>query len=265
MLSITQEFVTPAAARALLDKLDPAQRRVRPTKVQAFETLLRRGEFATTHQGILVSESGTLLDGQHRLHAIVNTGIGANLFVGRGASVSMIQNVDGGTPRTDADRLGLSSCAIAVINMFTTFVRPHYTITPDLKQKVHQVAHDRIATLHGFAPTRKRNVTTAPVRAAAVLLMAYAKKRPYVLEQYRALSLQDYASMSAGVSEFNRQLMNGVQGGKATDNTQGAFMRAWFALDPERAEAQKIIIRDPAIMRERITAEIYKQFPALQV
>lgn len=67
---------------------------------------LRRGEFILTHQGISITDDGTLNDGQHRLDAIERTGIPADQEITFGALRKEFDWVDQGSQRTSADLSG---------------------------------------------------------------------------------------------------------------------------------------------------------------
>jgi hypothetical protein len=73
-------LLTPDLAEMFL-KNNSANRKLRVTHVDMFVRELQAGTFRTTHQGVAISKSGKLLDGQHRLSAIVKAGIPATMVV----------------------------------------------------------------------------------------------------------------------------------------------------------------------------------------
>lgn len=261
-LNVSFEYVTPEKAAAWLAKLDPLQRKLRDSKVRHFESMLLQKELKCTHQGLLISEHDTLLDGQHRLQAIVNTGITAQLMVTRGASPCLIQFLDGGTPRTDADRLNLSRDVMAVANCIARFGRPNYEVTISTKKKVMDAVGDRIQHLRDYAPSFVKGITTAPVRAAIVLRMAYPTNKQHAMSQYKAVSIQDYATFCPYVAEFNRQALRGATHHGAISNDD-MFIRAWLAFDHRSADKRILLIRDTEARREELFSEIRLQIPAL--
>lgn len=81
--------------------------------VRMFEMMLRSKTFYTTHQGIALDHEGNIIDGQHRLKAISNTGIPALLnvtvFTGsRDEIVAVAETFDRGRPRSLVDALNIS-------------------------------------------------------------------------------------------------------------------------------------------------------------
>lgn len=263
-LHVTFEYVTPLMASAWLENIDPMQRKVRPTKVKQFESMLKKGELMCTHQGLLISEKGTLLDGQHRLHAIVNTGISAKLMVTRNAPQSLMSYLDGGTPRTDADRLNVSPDVVAVANCLARFGRPAYEVTASVKQQVIAVVGERVQELRAFAPTCVRNLTVAQVRAAVVLHMhdERSARRTHAMNQYRAITLSDYASFSHYVGLFHKQALRGSTSTGAI-NKDDLFIRAWLAFDVRNESKNLLLIRDFEARRYELLEEIESQIPSL--
>ena len=74
--NIKSEFVliTPELARGMLID-NEGNRRKRELWVNYLANCIRNNEWKPTHQGIAFSENGKLLDGQHRLHAIIKADI----------------------------------------------------------------------------------------------------------------------------------------------------------------------------------------------
>lgn len=125
MLTTSLETITPMMAQAFLE-VNPGNRPIRQSHVGYFEEQLRDGTFHLTHQGIAFDESLQLLDGQHRLLAIANTGITAQLFVTRGLPRATFAGIDGGRKRTAADNLDVngaqnSRVLAAGIKIYTLF------------------------------------------------------------------------------------------------------------------------------------------------
>lgn len=73
-----------------------------------FESMILRDEMQVTHQGIAISNCGELLDGQHRLLAIVNTGIATKLMVTTGLPKETFTVIDTGSKRKASDVLSIN-------------------------------------------------------------------------------------------------------------------------------------------------------------
>ncbi len=97
--------ITPAMAEELL-KQNHCNRPIRWAKVHRLAEVMKRGGFKTTHQGICIAKNGRLLDGQHRLHAIVESGVTVTMLVVEKADEEIFSVIDGdATPRAISDRV----------------------------------------------------------------------------------------------------------------------------------------------------------------
>jgi len=108
------ELVTPAIAAAWLKK-NTKNRNMRTTTVNAFAADMKRGAWSPTHQGIAFSTTGELIDGQHRLAAIVHSGCSIAFLICRdvpkrvtGVKADVMDAIDRGNARSIADVLKLA-------------------------------------------------------------------------------------------------------------------------------------------------------------
>lgn len=62
--------ITPKRAAEMLEA-NASNRPLSKTTVRAFAEAMRRGDWLVTHQGIAFDTAGVLVDGQHRVAAIV--------------------------------------------------------------------------------------------------------------------------------------------------------------------------------------------------
>lgn len=102
---IKKIHITPEMAAGLIET-NPRNRSMKAYKVRLLEESIKNGDWEVTHQGIAIDENGKLLDGHHRLTAVVNTGIGVDMMVAFNAVEST--KIDIGTSRNDRDSLYMS-------------------------------------------------------------------------------------------------------------------------------------------------------------
>lgn len=84
MIKITREFITPEIAEAMLKKNTRNVRGISPEKLRQYVNDLKSGRWEDNGETIKFYADGTLFDGQHRLAAIVKSGISVWLHVARG-------------------------------------------------------------------------------------------------------------------------------------------------------------------------------------
>lgn len=84
-ISIKVENITPIMAAEWFKKVDRNhQRNLRENHVATLAAIMRNGQWTTNHQGIAFDDKGRLMDGQHRLAAIVKSGVTVSMIVSRG-------------------------------------------------------------------------------------------------------------------------------------------------------------------------------------
>lgn len=102
----TWENIDPYTARTYLDEND-ANRAVRNRVVNAYARDMAAGAWYVTGETIKFAKTGELLDGQHRLHAIIDSGTAQRMLVIRGLDPVTKGIIDTGAPRTAGDALKL--------------------------------------------------------------------------------------------------------------------------------------------------------------
>lgn len=110
MKELKREFllVTPAIAAELL-KNNNCNRILRPAVIADYAGQMARGEWReNTPERLLISPSGRLLNGQHRLHAVVESGITFTFEVAYNVPEDMFDIIDRGARRTPGDILSIA-------------------------------------------------------------------------------------------------------------------------------------------------------------
>ncbi len=69
-------FITPEMAQEMIDANHLNQRGIKKTNLAKIENNLRKGGFVLNGETVKRGASKRILDGQHRLHGCLNTGIG---------------------------------------------------------------------------------------------------------------------------------------------------------------------------------------------
>lgn len=97
-------FVNPDMARRWLDR-NTNNRRIRPATVKKYVRDMAAGRWQLTGEGVKFAPDGSLLDGQHRLTAIIESGATVPLFMVRGIQPDARRVMDTGRGRTASDAL----------------------------------------------------------------------------------------------------------------------------------------------------------------
>lgn len=105
-MKLTVENITPTKAKGLL-KGNTCNRKIRETVVARYARDMRAGAWDVIGDPIRLNGDGTLLDGQHRLLAVIASGKAQKMVVVRGVSKAAMLNIDTGAKRSLSDILKL--------------------------------------------------------------------------------------------------------------------------------------------------------------
>lgn len=236
--------INPAIACAWLEK-NTINRPLRRTVVEGYRASLERGEHRLTHQGIAFSETGELLDGQHRLTAIseMPASFSIQMMVTRGLPVDTFHAIDIGLKRSHADVLKIPSGLAAVARFVATV---HNTtrvgITPQSLIPYVDGLQRGYDNLLGFDPTCTKTWSSAAIRSAAVLQMLRGSGDDYVCMTYYSLNHLDFDAMPPVGRALFRQQTRGVVNSHGLD----LFCRAFKVFDSKNAGLTTIQISDPS-------------------
>jgi len=98
------ETITPEIAKGILAN-NNLNRNINATIVGHYADAISRGQWELNGESIKIAHDGRLLDGQHRLMAIIKSGVPIKTLVIRGLSTEVFDTLDQGRARTGGDLL----------------------------------------------------------------------------------------------------------------------------------------------------------------
>jgi len=118
--------ITPQAAAEMFTQLDNSGNRPESKRnMHKYREAMERGRWKASHQGIAISPTGKLLDGQTRIRAIIETKRAQIMPIATGMSAQTFRVMDSGKRRGGADTLATagfsdyaSAAAVARIEMY---------------------------------------------------------------------------------------------------------------------------------------------------
>lgn len=96
--------MTPSAAAKILEK-NTKNRPLSQPSIRKYSNAMKAGRWMLNGEPIIIADDGTLIDGQHRLQAVVNSGMTVPMIIVTGVSKSAFRTVDIGKKRTGADAI----------------------------------------------------------------------------------------------------------------------------------------------------------------
>lgn len=272
------EIVTPAKAAAWLEK-NTDNRRVRAWYVKSLAGIITRGEWKVTHQGVAFSKSKRLLDGQHRLMAVVEANLPVKMCVTYDVADDAFMALDQGINRKLADILSIDSRIAEPLRYACHVIVGGSRVTPQQALEVGECGlMEALQELIDFCGTARKIVSSAPFKLAAALRMMEAKTlqdKQYILAQYRAIVNCELEQMSNASQAIIRQVHNNQMSKKTVTQRTGGlsvannkseiFARAMTVFDPNKAGITKIVATEESCKAAFETArKIYASCGASQ-
>lgn len=115
-------MLTPEIAKKILANNFGDQRPVRESKVRQLVTAIKRGNWRFNGEPIQISDRGALLNGQHRCHAVIASGVSIPVLIVEGIQEEAFSTYDQARPRSYADVLNhpnATTVSSAAALMFT--------------------------------------------------------------------------------------------------------------------------------------------------
>lgn len=97
-------YITPDVAAEML-KNNPSNRPISSSAVKRYAREMRNEKWVFNGEPIIISDEGTLIDGQHRLNAIIDSGTTQMMVVITGIEKKAFTTIDIGKKRSGADAL----------------------------------------------------------------------------------------------------------------------------------------------------------------
>jgi len=186
--------MTPDKAQALLDRNYADNRSIKPARVSAYLSDMEDGNWQLTHQCIAVNEKGELIDGQHRLTALIESGGSFPMYIAKYRdSTDKFKLFDIGAKRSVTDVLGCDKRDQETARiLWRTVASAQRGATASEIANILQKCGDDIAATSSSAHGSRRARASAPVRAAFVLAMhLYPREKKQLCKQLAAFSALD--------------------------------------------------------------------------
>ena len=101
------ESIGPATAKVYLESAAP-NRKLNRRAIGRYVHAMKGGGWRVTHQGIAFNEQGQLIDGQHRLTAVIESGKTVQMNVSRYSANAPMSVLDSGVSRSVGDRVQIA-------------------------------------------------------------------------------------------------------------------------------------------------------------
>ncbi|MBI1338293.1 MAG: hypothetical protein GC164_15225 [Phycisphaera sp.] len=226
--TVHRVHIDPDQAFRWLDQHNTNNRKVSQKYVERLARDMTEGRWVLTNNGISFGPDGTLLDGQHRLWAIIESGCTIEMFVYQDMDPKSMMAIDCGKTRSMADILNIagengevSKNDMATLRAMLAGYSNPPTFSPSEASAAMRRHHDAIAFAVANTPTvaSARGVNTAITRA--VIARAYYSVDRAMLKDFcRKLTTGIVTSGDEGVVVLLRQHLQENRGSAFSQRVQ---------------------------------------------
>jgi hypothetical protein len=241
-VKVAIEKVTPDLAKQYLQYND-GNRTTKKWWVESLALAITRGEWKITHQGLAFTKTGRLLDGQHRLQAIIQANKTVNILVSREVPEESFKVLDCGVKRTISDLTGMSvKTAEACRFIGSLLISGSNNVTAELALEVYNSGFGELhEELIQHCNKKAKVFASATIRAAAVSLALDSNNFNYIKKLYGNLVTQNFNELPPIAQVFIRQVnLNKI----ATNAKNDLLARALKVFDYKNAQMQTLRITD---------------------
>jgi hypothetical protein len=179
------QTITPARAEEMLAANTANRPLSRPT-VRSFAEAMRRGDWLVTHQGIAFDTEGVLVDGQHRLAAVIEADMPVEMTVFTEVEPHTFDVLDTGKRRNAADVLAIegekssTTLAAMVRTVWLYYNRPDASWSGGAAAVTN---HQIVQTLAGHPKLRDYVDLGERISTETGMMKAAAGASAYLVEQ----------------------------------------------------------------------------------
>ena len=203
------KIITPEFAERLLER-NTSNRNLRRDHVATLARDMTEGAWRLNNDAICIAADGTLINGQHRLNAIIASGKPIKMMVAEGFSPDAYKVLDGGAKRSVADQLSITTELAATIKLafnlssgsfFQHRFRPNH-------QDIEALINSDFGRTYDLLPRTVKTITPTSVRVAAIgAILKGVEPDPVILE-INSLTTLDFGNITPGGHAILRSLRN---------------------------------------------------------
>jgi hypothetical protein len=226
--NVAVEVISPEKAKKYLAQ-NTSNRSLRRSLVSRYAKDMKSGNWKLTHQGLAFNAHGVLLDGQHRLAAVVESGLSVEMLVTRGVESGTQLVMDDHAKRSASDALTLdhgyriTALQVAVVRAAVELNGPAFISVRQTKTELSGLIKqfdDPLEFIKEFLVNKTAGIGSAAVWGAIALSWFYVK------DLYR---LHDFC-----------KILTGQEMALAEEDRAAQLLREWLLRTPMKYGPQRL-------------------------
>lgn len=263
MIKFVLTQITPYMASQMLEK-NEGNRKLNQTVVRIYAADMKAKKWRLTHQAIAIDEDGKIIDGQHRLYAIIASDELVTMYVAEYQSQHSVLSlpIDLHKKRSQVDVLKCDHRYVEVVNTIYWLIRQRAATTAETESAILKL-EPYLSNLHEMVTKRPKIRGSAGARTGVLYRMMQSPVRAIqYADLYRDFCLLNFDELNSSVQslikvcELNATEFHGGQAGR-----QSLIARTVYAFNLD--EQHRKIIRISKETESGIISNVREFFRAL--
>lgn len=261
MIKFRLEVITPEMASRWLRDHNEGNRSIKAAVVKKYAQDIVEGQWRITHQCIAFDNTGHLVDGQHRLSAVVLAckAIQAYIAEYETSEEAMKLPIDMQAKRAVFDVLQVSRRDQETCSALHRILRPGVLPSMASLEAMITGLRGELDSVHGCLTSTVKHRSAAPARAAILLLLReFPERHDELCRLYRAFVAMDLEGLPSSILALIKNLDgNPVSRGGGGSDQRELFLRMYYAFHPRNRSVKMIRLLDQESMLKdiRVSAE----------
>jgi hypothetical protein len=260
--NVSYETITPDRANEILARHNYNNRKIRQKTFQKYTRIMEEGGWVLTPEPIVISKTGRLLNGQHRLKAVVRSNTPVDFMVIDNVDDKVFSALDRGAVRSTADALVLDKKLVETAGVISKAVHGIHMHDGAIGKIASDIS-DAHTSLLANCGTATKIFSSAPFRAAACIRVIEGRHPRYAKETYKSLVNGDVSLLAPQPLSFLAAVARGavrpIPGGH---HQLEMFLKAWDVFDFDKKDNSKIIIKNVVHRIEEIRGKLKRVLPS---
>ena len=233
MITFTLTEITPATAAIMLGK-NIDNRKLSPATVRVYAADMKTRKWRVTHQAIAVGEDGKIIDGQHRLHAIISSGETVTMYVAIYQSQHSVLSlpIDIHKKRSQVDILKCDARHVEVVNAIYWLMNQRAATTAETESAFDKL-EPYLSQLHIAAKKRVKVRGSAGARAGILYrMMSDPANATLYAELYRDFCHLSFDRLNSSILSFIRTCeLGATENGFSKPGKMSLMAKTVYAFD----------------------------------
>lgn len=256
MIKFRLEVITPELASYWLSNCNQGNRSIKQAVVKKYAQDITEGQWRITHQCIAFDIAGRLVDGQHRLSAVVlcNRAIQAYIAEYETTEEAMKLPIDMQAKRAVYDVLQVSRRDQETCSALHRLLYPWELASMATLEGMMNNLRDELDSVHGCIKSTVKYRSAAAARAAIVLLIReFPERKVELCGLYSAFVSLDLEGLPSSILALVKNLdCSPIRRGGGVSDQKELFLRVYYAFHPRNRAVRMIRLMNPDAMTKAI-------------